>query len=408
MSGRRRASVPPALEDQDPEVRQEMARQFGTREFGAALTSWLGFCLLAFTVREVVPPLHIGLWLLSHVVWETLNLVQSWRLKQPDLSLRQCQRLLNGLTVTITLDGLTWGLAPFVMAVPGDPMYDMLYVLFLTCACTLSIQAMCLHRPAMAGFMVPLVLPMAISHLLSGDALMRTLGLGGLLILGLSFFYGVISSRLSRQAIVAMLQSQQLAQALQGRNAELKRALTTIEDLARRDPLTDCLNRRALLEKITVEMARQDSLDAAGPAVGFLLIDLDHFKQVNDTHGHLVGDQVLQCAAERIRQSLRTPDFVARYGGEEFACVLAVQDAAELLQAAERIRVAIAGQHIALENGGNLQLTASVGAALRETGEGVNELARRADQALYVAKATGRNRSALANDHDMPEASVMI
>lgn len=386
-----------------------MARQFGTREFGAALTSWLGFCLLAFTVREVVPALHIGLWLLSHVVWETLNLVQSWRLMQPDLSPRQRQWLLNGLTATITLDGLTWGLAPFVMAVPGAPMYDMLYVLFLTCACTLSIQAMCLHRPAMAGFMVPLVLPMAISHLLSEDALMQTLGLGGLLILGLSFFYGVISSRLSRQAIVAMLQSQQLAQALQGRNTDLKRALSTIEDLARRDPLTDCLNRRALLDKITVEMARQDHQASRGPVVGFLLIDLDHFKRVNDTHGHLAGDQVLRCAAERIRQSLRTPDFVARYGGEEFACVLAVQDEAELLKAAERVRVAIAGQRIDLENGGTLQLTASIGAALRDTGEGMNELARRADQALYVAKATGRNRSVLAAaGHDTPQASLVI
>ena len=389
----------------DPEVVNEMARQFGTREFGAALTSWLGFCLLAFTVSDAVPALNIGLWLLSHVVWESANLVQSWHLKQPNLTLRQRRRLLNGLTVTITLDGMTWGLAPFVMAVPGAPMYDMLYVLFLTCACALSIQAMALHRPAMAGFMVPLVMPMSISHLLSGDPLMRTLGLGGLLILGLSFFYGVISSQLSRQAIVAMLQSQQLAKALQARNADLKRALTTIEDLARRDPLTDCLNRRALLEKMSVEMARQDR---QGPALGFLLIDLDHFKRVNDEHGHLVGDQVLRSAAERIRQSLRTPDFAARYGGEEFACVLTVLDEAELMLAAERVRVAIAGQRIVLEDGRAMQLTASIGAALREPGEGMNALARRADQALYAAKATGRNRSVLATTgQDTPQTALV-
>ena len=397
-------------EPSDDLVRRETARQFGLREFGAALTSWLGFCLLAYTVRGHVPDLHIIAWLACHVVWESLNLLQAWQLKRlgPGKDRRQ-RRLLRGLTLTISLDGLTWGLAPFIMAVPGDTTYAMLYVLFLTCACTISIQGLCLHPPAMIGFMVPAVLPMAVSHILGEDALLRTLGLGSLLVLGLSMFYGVISARQSREAIRAMLHSQRLADILRARNDDLHRAVATIEQLARIDPLTECLNRRALIERIRVEMHHHDHPGTpVGLGFGFLLVDLDHFKRVNDTLGHPVGDEVLVTSAQRIRAALGPQDVVARYGGEEFACIVAVRDELELARTAERVRLALVGMpigaHLEIPSGRPLTVSASIGAALRGRGEDLETLMRRADVALYDAKRAGRNRVSLAR---VPEAACV-
>ncbi|PXW96255.1 diguanylate cyclase (GGDEF)-like protein [Sphaerotilus hippei] len=383
------------LEAHDPPnavaLQREIARQFGQREFGAAMTSWLGFCLLAYTMRDVAPARHIALWLGLCALWESCNLVQSRLLSQARVSDTRRPRLLRGLTVTIGLDGLTWGLAPFLMAVPGNPPYLMLQTLYLACVCALSIQGVCMHRPAMLGFMVPLMLPLGIAHLLADEPLRHIMGLGCLIILALSLFYGIISRRLNVSAITAMVDNREMAATLQRRNGELRTALDTIQELAQRDPLTNALNRRALLERLQAEFARQDRL---GTPVGLLLIDLDHFKRVNDQHGHLAGDDVLRATARRLEETMRASDLVARFGGEEFACVLAVRDADELREAARRVHAALGGTPFVLPSAAQapITVTASVGAALRQRNESINALIGRVDRALYQAKAQGRDQ----------------
>ena len=156
------------------------------------------------------------------------------------------------------------------------------------------------------------------------------------------------------------------------------------------DPLTKACNRQYLRERLPDEVDRSRRFNHP---LTVLLFDVDHFKQVNDTFGHEVGDEVLKKVAECTRENLRHFDTLARYGGEEFVVVLPNTDVDEGFLAAERLRKAIA--EIAVATGkGVAKVTASFGVAtltpeIREEAE----LLRRADDALYRAKRAGRNRS---------------
>jgi diguanylate cyclase (GGDEF)-like protein len=160
--------------------------------------------------------------------------------------------------------------------------------------------------------------------------------------------------------------------------------------LALVDPLTGCANRRALEDRLTGELA---FARRTKKPLSMLVVDVDHFKRVNDTHGHAIGDEVIRHVAEVLRGGVRTSDVVARYGGEEFCAVLreADLDGASIL--AERLRAAIAGREVTVGER-TLQVTASIGVATFEAGDEVapDSMFRRADAALYRAKQNGRNR----------------
>jgi two-component system chemotaxis response regulator CheY len=160
------------------------------------------------------------------------------------------------------------------------------------------------------------------------------------------------------------------------------------------DPLTGLLNRRQLdlrLEE-TVALAHRH-----GRPVSLLLADIDHFKRVNDSYGHAAGDQVLCEVATRIRSACRISDVVARYGGEEFVVVLPETDGAGAVAAAEKIRWVVSARPIALETGGRLRVSTSIGAAALVPGTGTpQQLLAAADAALYEAKDGGRDRVELA------------
>lgn len=157
---------------------------------------------------------------------------------------------------------------------------------------------------------------------------------------------------------------------------------------AHTDELTGANTRRSLNENGPALLARARG---SGREVALLMIDLDHFKAVNDHHGHLVGDEVLRQTAEVVRGQLRSDALLARYGGEEFAVLAPVPDVAAARQAAERVRLAIAGHRL---RSGMLDLvvTCSVGVALVGPQETLEAALLRADEALYRAKRSGRDR----------------
>jgi diguanylate cyclase (GGDEF)-like protein len=134
-----------------------------------------------------------------------------------------------------------------------------------------------------------------------------------------------------------------------------------------------------------------DEFRRIGKPIGLMILDLDHFKQVNDTHGHDVGDEVLRAVANCLKDLTRYHDVVARLGGEEFAVVTPNMDADLLAKFAERIRKAIAGMSI-LSGNVRLKITTSVGLAVWDRKETAEEFYRRADRQLYEAKKMGRNR----------------
>jgi diguanylate cyclase (GGDEF)-like protein len=156
-----------------------------------------------------------------------------------------------------------------------------------------------------------------------------------------------------------------------------------------RDPLTGTFNRRYLntVLPVVVAAARQ-----TGRPLSALLVDLDHFKHVNDRYGHAVGDLVLSRVASLLVESARAGDAVIRYGGEEFLIIAQETglDAATIL--GERMRQRIVAEAIALPGGGAIQTTASIGVASLSMHNDQDDLLVRADEALYAAKAKGRNQ----------------
>ena len=163
-----------------------------------------------------------------------------------------------------------------------------------------------------------------------------------------------------------------------------------LERLALSDPLTGLPNRRAFEAEIN---QRLDSARRNDRQIALALFDIDHFKQVNDIHGHDVGDRVLRHLGQVTAEAVRPHDFIARVGGEEFAIIFDVEDVDELVLAADRLRLAVASS--SGETGDTtVAITVSVGAVIAETGLPLayGGLYRAADRALYQAKADGRNR----------------
>ena len=128
-----------------------------------------------------------------------------------------------------------------------------------------------------------------------------------------------------------------------------------------------------------------------GTPFGLVFLDIDHFKRINDAHGHSVGDQVLRLAANTLAAALRAGDLLARWGGEEFLVVLAEVDAAVLARVAERLRVFIERSFLMID-GEKLSFTASLGATLALPEDTPESLVQRADALMYQAKEAGRNR----------------
>ena len=161
--------------------------------------------------------------------------------------------------------------------------------------------------------------------------------------------------------------------------------------LARTDGLTGLLNQHACRERLEVELA---AASATGRPLGLVLIDLDHFKSINDAHGHAEGDTALQAVAERLKSTARATDVAARLGGEEFALILPGAGPAHALVSAERARAAISEISVR----GRI-LTASAGVATcPENSQDAGRLLELADRALYSAKRAGRNRCQLCTE----------
>jgi two-component system cell cycle response regulator len=177
------------------------------------------------------------------------------------------------------------------------------------------------------------------------------------------------------------------AQALETTRADNRR----LEALATTDPLTRVLNRRALLDRLTAEVDRARRFESS---LTLLLLDVDHFKQINDTAGHLAGDSVLRQLGALLEDAMRKVDIVARYGGEEFVCILPETSTEGAVVFAERLRERVAAQAFDVSAERPVHLTVSIGLATFPSArvDSVEDLFARADEALYRAKSGGRNQ----------------
>ena len=172
-------------------------------------------------------------------------------------------------------------------------------------------------------------------------------------------------------------------------NAELENALNTIQEMAIHDELTSLYNRRHLMQLMEIEKKRSDR---SGQMFCLIMMDIDHFKRVNDTFGHLAGDQVLKVIAQKSRDTLRATDFCGRFGGEEFLLVLGQTTWEGARVCAERLRRLVELTKFS-DLGDGFQVTISLGITEYNRSEALSKTIERADKALYIAKEAGRNRT---------------
>jgi diguanylate cyclase (GGDEF)-like protein len=178
-----------------------------------------------------------------------------------------------------------------------------------------------------------------------------------------------------------------------GVSLERARLFQEVQSLALTDPLTGLHNRRSIFELGRVEFKRAERMNRP---FSCMMLDLDHFKKINDNYGHHVGDQILQEFANRCKDSVREVDVVGRYGGEELIIIMPETDIIAALLVAERLRAAVCENPVQISDQ-KLCITVSIGVAQKDENTfQLETLVARADQAMYIAKHKGRNRVAIS------------
>jgi len=353
-------------------------------------------------------------WALLTILFSVVRIVASRRL----IAALPCRRPAKAWGRLMIADlfvlGLLWGSLPWLPFEKSD-MAAMAVIFFIPTGIAAAAAS---NLTALPPALLALVVPIAFSHMVASALLVG--GFPGLLIGLNSLAYVAVVTvgtlmanrtlvnerRLNHANRVMKTQAERRAQrlsatldALEAAQARLVEANRLLEVQAGTDPLTGIANRRALLQRLEQE---RDRVTRYGGTFSLLLIDLDHFKAVNDLHGHQTGDAVLVEAAHRISAGRRASDLTARYGGEEFAVLLPETGRDEAAAVAERIRRGFADDLIQVGFTG-IPLTCSIGVSQwRGPDDRLDGLMNRADHALYRAKEGGRDQVCL----DAPAGSV--
>ena len=346
---------------------------------------------------------------------------------------RQCLRMLGVVLASYTLDtllllgfarfGAIDGFAPWAYAGAGAVACGVFWVLLRSGKSEgladpfLVVPQMLVHSAIHLAFVmwvpavgVPLLMMLLVINAFGAMRVSRTavlstsaliaIGVAGVLAWGglhVALPTGNLGQRVMSAAWFALVLARvtlldlyglQLRDVLMQRNAKLKAKFEKMHRRATRDGLTGTLSRRSVMELLDQQHRK---FELTGQSFSIVLLDIDHFKQVNDRFGHPVGDEVLRAFSRRASAEMRTSDRLGRYGGEEFLAVLtATEDESSAHIAAERVRDGVA-KHAWNRLHPDLKVTVSLGVAVCRPEETVEELLARADAALYAAKHAGRD-----------------
>ena len=274
--------------------------------------------------------------------------------------------------ITLAITSLTWGLGPFYVVAPDSLSSQLVVMVFLMVACGVALSVYAAQRKCAVLASSLILAPYALYLLTSGEQIQILMGVSALLYL-LSA-YGAVSV-LGRALDRSFTLTHRLAQAKE-----------SAEDRARLDALTGLLNRGTFDDSAGKYL---DSLNGRKRQTTLIVLDIDHFKQVNDTFGHDIGDLALKHCAKVLKRGIKGSDLCARYGGEEFAILLPDTSLHDGCIVAEKLRLRLASEPVSVA-GQSLVLTASFGVA--EADCSLEDVYKRADKALYSAKRGGRNR----------------
>ncbi|MCP5368063.1 MAG: GGDEF domain-containing protein [Hyphomicrobiales bacterium] len=295
--------------------------------------------------------------------------------------------------------GLLWAVAAFAFLPGAGEVERSATALVLFGLASGAVAGLSTMLPAFLVFVLFTVGGGVAAFFLSGGIEGVGLALGGLVLVAYIIFAAVDLNRLFVSALRLSHENAALVADLERHIGEQRQLEARLRHLAITDPLTGCANRRRFLERVQEEMGR---FRRRGQRFSLVLMDLDHFKAVNDTHGHPVGDRVLKAVVGVCEQQLREIDVIGRIGGEEFGILLGDTPLDEAVAVAERMRGAIEAQAIevpALDR--PIHTTASFGVSeVRDGDEGLDPLFQRVDVSMYRAKNAGRNQVAVGRNAD--------
>ncbi|HEX7028765.1 MAG TPA: GGDEF domain-containing protein [Gammaproteobacteria bacterium] len=301
------------------------------------------------------------------------------------------------------VSGLCWGLGLTYMLSRIEPQYHIFLIILLISLASAGIT-LAIRTSVYYAFQVSVLLPVIVWLTLQSDITNAILGIFLLIFMVAMWLFAGQVSRVLSNSFRLQLENQTLANSLKQSNARLQVLNEELTQLSATDSLTQVANRRYFDERFSSEFSRASRENTS---LSVLMIDVDFFKPYNDEFGHLIGDESLQQVAMAIRDSLKRPtDLVARYGGEEFIVLLPSTGIEGAVQLAEEIRQKIESLRIAHPHSEVSQyVTVSLGVTGSFPGKSISkeQMLQKADEALYNAKALGRNRVECA--HLEPEAA---
>ena len=299
------------------------------------------------------------------------------------------------------LVGFWWSASVWFVWTEGQFLSYMMTLCVLTGVATIGMVTMSPLRGAYNLFMLGLLVPVLVHLILFRNPLAVQIAVGLLVMAAVQLWttrdlhrelVREVDSALRNQELLVLLSKASadlhlLNGLMEEKHAALGTAMDQLKEVVTHDHLTGAYSRRYIFE----QLQRQAAFKLRhGAASSLIMFDLDHFKAVNDNHGHPAGDRALQEVVRVVNAQLRDGDLLARVGGEEFLVLLPMTDLKASLMLAERLRQTLAGTAI-VENGKTMYLPASFGVATLMTAEGYNDWFRRTDTALHKAKEAGRN-----------------
>lgn len=395
------------MDDAEQKQRTDVlcARALFERARWTTLFSPLGTLFVAWMQWDNVGLSRILGWMALNTVFDACTLVVSHRVLRPGTSDARLLYWLKVQTALRALQGLSWGSASVVFHIAGPEAFinDLMILVVLIAVAMVGIINLAPSFITLVLYTGGVLVVPALLYAWIGDAQHVTFTVGLLILMGIQLQAGWDAYTQHRNGARLLVVNQQMSSdladsvasvkianaTLEQRNQELDQLNLALQHMAMHDKLTGLYNRHFIVQVLETQ---HEVFQRHGNPCSILLMDLDHFKRVNDTFGHGVGDRVLTAFAQCVQPLLRQSEYFGRIGGEEFILVMPMSTLEAAVMLAQRIRHTLAESDLLAGFADAWRVTASIGVAEVSTQEDMETWMARADMALYRAKQQGRDR----------------
>lgn len=385
------------MSDVASQTSQDFGRRLAVEVFrnsrASVIMGALATCIVSYAHIGSVPNASIAFWTAAIMITFIARLALSFVAERRTQSGVAYRSLINLEMLLAANTGLMWSAGLWWLDVGVQDYLFYLRIMVVVGAMAFVVSSLTLYLRVFLAYgfsvMVPSMIFFAVTpHMEPKGPWLTMFFLYSVALMAVA----IVNNRRSRAAVAGQLKVLQLSGEIQAALDSERRAMSALSKSAITDELTGALNRRGILAELDAEIARCRRFSHG---LALLMVDIDHFKSVNDTHGHACGDEALRSVVRALQTKLRATDVLGRFGGEEFLILLPELDEQGALIAAERLRAKVAANVVEFEDK-RLSPTISLGLALYRPEEPGDRLIARADEALYAAKRNGRNRVELA------------